>query len=202
VARGDLFAALGFLVVQDFLEADTCARIRAEVRSAASTAATVREGGARYMVDRHTRQASWAEVSATTQSLVQGRLLTLLPRAAEHFAVALTGCQTLQFLRYRQGDYYRPHRDCSAERDASQIARERQISVVIFVNGEAKEPGEDCYGGGALIFYGITDDPRGKKIGFPLNGEAGLLIAFRSDVVHEVAPVLHGERYTVVSWFH
>jgi SM-20-related protein len=33
-------------------------------------------------------------------------------------------------------------------------------------------------------------------------GEPGLLVAFRSDTVHEVLPVTHGERFTVVSWFN
>jgi SM-20-related protein len=34
-----------------------------------------------------------------------------------------------------------------------------------------------------------------------LIGEPGLLVAFRSDVLHEVEAVTHGERYSIVSWF-
>jgi SM-20-related protein len=31
--------------------------------------------------------------------------------------------------------------------------------------------------------------------------EAGLLIAFRSEMLHEVEPVTSGERVTIVSWY-
>jgi hypothetical protein len=55
------------------------------------------------------------------------------------------------------------------------------VSVVSFLNGEAEAPGGDGYCGGALTFYGLLRDPRANQLGFPLAGEAGLLIAFRSD---------------------
>jgi SM-20-related protein len=45
------------------------------------------------------------------------------------------------------------------------------------------------------------DDERARSVGFPLIGEAGLLLAFRPNLVHEVTPVTHGERCTVVTWF-
>ena len=79
--------------------------------------------------------------------------------------------------------------------------KRRRLSVVLFLNRQAKEatPGGFC--GGSLVFYGLINDPRAKQIGFPLVAEPGLLIAFPSDLVHEVTPVTDGERYTVVSWF-
>jgi SM-20-related protein len=40
-----------------------------------------------------------------------------------------------------------------------------------------------------------------KNIGLPLDARAGLLIAFRSEVFHEVQPVTHGQRLSVVGWF-
>ena len=36
---------------------------------------------------------------------------------------------------------------------------------------------------------------------FHLRGEPGTLVAFRSETTHEVTPVTHGERYSIVSWF-
>jgi SM-20-related protein len=35
----------------------------------------------------------------------------------------------------------------------------------------------------------------------PLAARQGLLVAFPSTVSHEVQPVTHGERLTVVNWF-
>jgi SM-20-related protein len=48
----------------------------------------------------------------------------------------------------------------------------------------------------------LVRDPRWQSVGFGVEGEEGLLIAFRSDLLHEVTPVTHGERYTLVSWFY
>jgi hypothetical protein len=42
----------------------------------------------------------------------------------------------------------------------------------------------------------------GKDARSPLIAEPGLLIAFPSDKWHEVKPVSHGRRFTVVTWFH
>jgi SM-20-related protein len=56
------------------------------------------------------------------------------------------------------------------------------------------------YGGGALTFYELFDDPVGRLIGFPLEANEGLL-AFRAEVLHSVAPVTHGDRYTIATWF-
>jgi SM-20-related protein len=57
------------------------------------------------------------------------------------------------------------------------------------------------YGGGALTFYDLFDDPTGRSLGFPLQAEEGLLIAFRAEVPHSIAPVTHGDRYTIASWY-
>jgi predicted 2-oxoglutarate/Fe(II)-dependent dioxygenase YbiX len=57
------------------------------------------------------------------------------------------------------------------------------------------------YGGGALTFYELLDDPAGRSLGFPLQAEEGLLIAFRANVPHSVTTVTHGDRYTIACWY-
>jgi predicted 2-oxoglutarate/Fe(II)-dependent dioxygenase YbiX len=47
----------------------------------------------------------------------------------------------------------------------------------------------------------MDDAIGGENVGLPLAGEAGLLIAFPSHLVHSVSPVTAGERYTLVTWF-
>ena len=102
---------------------------------------------------------------------------------------------------YREGDFFLPHEDSGHEPDDVEEVKERQVSAVLFLNAESEVPGPDIYGGGSLSFYGLIDDPRMKGRGIPLIGEPGLLVAFRPELVHEVTPVTHGERYTVVTWF-
>jgi predicted 2-oxoglutarate/Fe(II)-dependent dioxygenase YbiX len=199
MASVKLLSRLGLFVASDFLGADACAGLRSEMRSAALAPATVWGGETDLrLVDESIRSARRAEVSATARGLVGERLGALRPALEAHFGVPLNALRPLQFLVYRKGDYYRPHKDASQD---DPPGTKRRVTAVIFLNGQAGEPGLEEYGGGSLNFYGLIDDPRGRALGFPLAGEAGLLVAFRSETVHEVAPVTHGDRYTVVCWF-
>jgi SM-20-related protein len=81
------------------------------------------------------------------------------------------------------------------------FVRERRISVVLFVNGGSDEPAPGSLGGGALTFYGLMGDG-GQSVGLPVDAESGLAVAFPSATLHGVSPVTHGQRFTVVTWFH
>lgn len=200
--NADFFRRLGLFVLPQFLEAEVCERLRAEVASARQSPATVRAGAAAYDVDETTRKTALAEVSPGSTSLVEQRVLALKPELESHFGVSLAGCQPLQFLVYKEGDFFRAHRDSAAEHDAAEFSRRRQVSVVIFLNGESDDGRPDTYSGGALTFYGVFGNERGKQVGLPLVGEPGLLIAFGTDVVHEVTAVTRGERYTITTWLY
>jgi len=199
--NADFFARIGLFVARDFFDAEQRAELLAEARSAAGTPATVGVGGDAYTVDESARRSKWAEVSAETVSSVKARLLTLRPALESHFEVPLTDCQDPQFLVYREGDFFGAHRDSRRESEAAEFSKERRASVVVFLNGESEAPGPDVYGGGSLTFYGLMGDSRMEGYGLPLRGEPGLLVAFRPELVHEVTPVTHGERYTIVTWF-
>lgn len=134
------------------------------------------------------------------------RLLEIKPVLEQYFDVSLTNCELPQFYLYEEGSFFRPHLDQAAVDDTrfkpeDKIAAKRQISVVIFLNSKSKEVKYNCYGGGALTFYGLIKNEKWIRYGFPLFGEPGMLAAFRSNVLHEVKAVTHGERYTIVSWF-
>jgi SM-20-related protein len=202
--NANFFARLGLFAIPGFLEPELCLRLRNEMASSELTQATVRDKDRRdlYGVDESTRRTRNANVGTSTASLVEGRLLAIKDRLAEHFTVQLTGIQNLQFLIYRQGDFFRRHVDRTPDhKDDAGFMQERRVSGVIFVNGQASEHEADGFDGGALTFYGLLDDDRGVGLGLPLSAEPGLLIAFPPSVVHEVTPVTSGERYTVVTWF-
>lgn len=211
--NANFFLRLGLFAIPGFLEPDLCLRLRNEMASSEITRAKVRlrdredaygvdEREAAYGVNEKTRRTRSANVDASSGSLVEERLLAVKDRLAEHFAVQLTGIQNLQFLIYRQGDFFRPHVDRTPDQvEDAGFVKERQVSGVIFLNGQASEHENDGFDGGALTFYGLLDDDRGVDLGLPLSAEPGLLIAFRPSVVHEVTPVTSGERYSVVTWF-
>jgi SM-20-related protein len=197
--RADFFQRFGFFVREGLLDADESAGLREEMTAAAAKAATVAEGETADELDEGQRSSKWAQVSEETRARIQERLLSLKPSLEEHFGDELSGCQKAQFLVYREGDFFGAHHDTSAEEDAADFVRERRISVVLFVNGMSEAPAPGFFGGGALTFYGLMDD---ERIGMPVDAEPGLAVAFPAEKLHGVTPVLHGERFTVVTWFH
>ncbi len=204
----DVLRRFGLFIVEDFLDHETCVRLREQVRASRNAGAYVLQKDG-YVVDESVRKTKRATVEARTEELVATKLLSVMTRIADHFACPLENCDTPQFLIYKQHDFFQPHQDTNAK--APQNVRSRKISAVIFLNNAAspeadgKESNEilqhNTFDGGALTFYGLMDDARCAGIGFPLLGRIGLLVAFRSDTLHEVTPVTSGERYTVVSWY-
>ena len=93
------------------------------------------------------------------------------------------------------------HRDSSTEQIKFEHLNSRKISIVVFLNDASSEPNAETFCGGSLTFYGPDDVPRAEASGFDLKGETGLLVAFAADTLHEVQPVTHGERFTIISWF-
>lgn len=195
------FTRLGLFVRPNFLSDVECRRLQAEVQSAQTVAATVGDdSGTTYVVDEATRRTGWASVPETTFSFVQSRLEALKPALEEHFGTTLRECQRPQFLVYRSGDFFDLHRDSIDTPEAAEFSKSRRVSVIVFLNKQADgaEPGD--YRGGSLTFHGMMGD-RDTKIGFPVTGRPGVLIAFPANVLHEVTPVTSGERYTIASWF-
>ena len=197
---GDFFRSLGLFVVKDFFDGVWCEHLRREASSAPKSRATVAKKSLERL-DEGVRKTKWAGLSTPTIAAVRARLLAVKPRLERHFNVTLAGCEEPQFLAYKAGDFFRLHRDNADDPDASAYVRERQVSAVIFLNSAADARGPGAYGGGTLTFYGLIDDPCWRGYGFPLDGEQGLFIAFRSDVLHEVTVVTGGERYSIVTWF-
>ena len=77
----------------------------------------------------------------------------------------------------------------------------RQVSIVIFLNDEDEVPAENTYSGGKLTFYGLVENEVFADFGFPVRGEAGKMVAFRSTVMHEVTEVTRGKRYVINTGF-
>jgi SM-20-related protein len=202
MSNSDFFSRMGLFVRREFFDAELCQRLRLEASSARHTQAlTYKDGMGVGIVDENFRRAKAVKVSGQTRLSVADQLLAVKPTLEKHFNLPLLDCQRPDFLVYKEGDFFQPHRDINDQPESPQIVKERRVSVVIFLNDQTKEPKPESYCGGSLIFYGLFDNPRGKEYGFPLVGERGMLIAFPSDTVHQVSTVTQGDRYTIVSWF-
>jgi len=190
----------GLFVRPGFLDSDTCRTLRKEMDTSVRTSqGAILSKNGDHEVDATYRQVNDRKVSPGAIDMVKKKLKGIQAQLEEHFEVTLTRFQTPRFLFYQEGDFYQPHKDNSNQVDAPSFMKDRKVSIVIFLNNE-EIPLRNNYTGGALAFYGLGNDPRTEKIGFPLHGEEGLLVAFPSHLRHEVTKVTGGKRYTVVSW--
>jgi SM-20-related protein len=192
----EFFASFGLFVERDFLDRAFCDELRAQIEAASGSPGKVLKEEESPVIDEDYRRTVTADVSDATRSLMQSRFEQLTPELARHFETELRECQTPALLRYREGDFFNVHSDNGHERVAA-----RRISAVAFLNDEREDPEPGSYSGGSLTFFGLMGGARGEKIGFPLAGEKGLLVAFPSDRFHSVTPVTRGERYSAVTWF-
>ena len=189
------FTRFGLFADEEFLDNATTARVVAEMRERGGRPATV--SLSEEHVDEDYRRTTLADVSDETRALVESRMRAALPTVARYFDEPLEEMERAQFLLYREGDHFRRHSDSPRDRERSPDRTVRRISVVLFLNGEGPADEADSYEGGNLTFYGLM----GESVGLPLTGSPGLLVAFRSELVHSVTPVTRGERCTVVTWF-
>ncbi|MDP1569778.1 MAG: 2OG-Fe(II) oxygenase [Vicinamibacterales bacterium] len=188
------FSDLGLFVHADFL--DPARRVALAVRAAAAphTPAAI-EAGPGTAVDPDVRRTDEVTALDDTLAPLDRRLDALGPALGRHFGVTLGSAEPLGMLRYGPGSFYRAHRDRSSGTPGT---RERAVSVVLFVNGR---DGDGSYEGGALRFYGLLGEGPLAGVGLDMDPAAGTLVAFRSEVLHEVTPVTSGVRYTLVTWF-
>jgi SM-20-related protein len=191
----DVSALFNPFLVKDFFDARTCEEIIAEMRSAESAPATIH--GASSSVDERVRKAARVMPSQATVELVRRRLFECKGQVEEHFRISLSDCEEPQFLRYQVGDFFVAHQDGNTPL-IHDDSRFRKISAIIFLSASSPEPLPGTFGGGVLTFH---DPEFGSPRRLPLTPPPGTFVAFRAETTHEVTPVTHGERFTIVSWY-
>jgi SM-20-related protein len=190
------------LFVRDFFDAETCARILAELRSDRGAPATVYGVSASGKVDERVRKTTRLTPSPPMVELVMRRLLENKQLVEDHFRVSVSECEDPQFLRYEVGDFFVAHQDGNTSLLRLDRERIRTISVIIFLSDQSESPRPDTYCGGSLVFHGWGSRMRGyEDCHQSVSGEKGMLVAFRAETTHEVMPVEHGERYTIACWY-
>jgi SM-20-related protein len=193
--------SFGLYFSGDFLGAGECERLVEEVCAARGGPATVYRPGASSPVDERLRRTTRHMLSPERTAHVRGLLLRRKDEVAEHFGLTLSDCEDPQFLRYREGDFFVAHQDGNTEQLQYDHLRVRRVSVVVFLNRQSREPEPGAFGGGSLVFYEPHVDPARKELGFAPAVEPGLLVAFRAETTHEVRPVTHGQRFSIVCWY-
>jgi predicted 2-oxoglutarate/Fe(II)-dependent dioxygenase YbiX len=187
-------------VIEDFFEPRVCDRIVAEMSTAAGRSSVVYGSTPSGTVDQTSRRSLRLTPSTETAAFVVNKLRDRMDRIASHFGVDLSECEEPQFLRYKKGDFFVAHQDGNTGLLRLDTER-RRVSTVILLSREtdSTEPGPNVYCGGSLVFTNLKAPPELAK--FRMFADPGTLIAFRSETTHEVTPVTHGERLSIVSWY-
>lgn len=195
------FQRLGMFSSEKFLDADLCRILQTEMclPQSISSARITNQGIER--VDEAIRKTKLVRVSDNLKHAIEERLAAIKPEIEAHFGVELDICEDPNFLAYSEGDFFKPHTDSSTSEQAQDCVQQRTVSVVLFLNGESSNLDSDGYMGGSLILYGLIKNPSWENYGFNIQGKPGLLIAFASDVYHEVTLVTKGMRFTMVTWY-
>ncbi|HLM58671.1 MAG TPA: 2OG-Fe(II) oxygenase [Pyrinomonadaceae bacterium] len=199
--KADFFKNFGIYAEPNFLDGETCARLVAGLEGGGRAPAQVYKDHYAREVDERARRTVRVAAPAAVTSELRARLSGLRAALEESFGLALGDCEEPEFLAYGPGDFFRPHQDAAPHGQVHEYLKRRSVSAVLFLNGQREEPAPGSFCGGSLVFYGLVKDARAAGLGFPLEAEPGLLVAFPSDTLHEVTPVTHGDRYTVVTWF-
>jgi predicted 2-oxoglutarate/Fe(II)-dependent dioxygenase YbiX len=189
-------ASRAVLVRPEFWSAAQCARVRFAIDRGHATLAEIYDDG--YLVDEQVRKTYDVDVAPEIVCETGHAMAGVRADVSRFFGAALTRTEGPGFLRYPLGGFYRAHRDHLPKPDDE---FPRRISIVLFLSSAAPDPGDGRCEGGALRLYGVAD-PSDEAVPLDILPAAGTLVAFPSDLLHEVLPVKAGVRDAIVDWFY
>jgi predicted 2-oxoglutarate/Fe(II)-dependent dioxygenase YbiX len=182
------------LLIENVLDADACAHIRAAMDVGVAESAEVL--GEEMELDEGVRRAAVIEVDEATLAFAERALDDQRPVLERFYGVALAEREGVSLLRYVAGGRFRPHRD-RGDVPSWPGASRRLIAVVLFLSASAGvEHGGDFRGG---VLRLLDDD--GQLLD-DIPPRAGTLVAFPATMLHEVTLVTGGVRDTAVDWFY
>ena len=182
----------GFVQIRGFLSPSDCLAIRKAMDAGAVEDAEVLGHG----IHRQSlvRNAALVEPPGRLIEAIEARLDLTRARVSQALGLGLGDREGAGFIRYPEGGFYRPHRDRGDDGQWPDAAR-RAIALVLFLNSSRDASPDGDFEGGVLRLY-----PADGAI--DVKPEAGTLVAFPADVLHEVTEVRGGTRDTVVDWFY
>jgi len=194
------FEQLGLFIRPGLLTAEQCRAWRQQAANAESRPGRIKRDG-KALQDDDARRTQLAHMTDEDNARFDAQVEAVRPELEAHFDMALGPLREYRCLVYGVGDFFVPHYDVEdVEGEAVIDLQRRVVTLLVFLNapGDREAP----YDGGDLAFYGLLDVPDTKQSGFSLKAEQGMLVAFRPDILHGVSPVLSGNRYNLVGWFH
>lgn len=189
-AQDQQLERLGLFVRRRFLSRAECARLRRDI-AAGTRPSLIRDRAGRKRVDADYRRSSSATRRTAAMRRAQAKAFSLKPDLERHFGIALDPEELVQFLMYRPGDFFKPHRDRATRGRLAR--RRRRVTVVVSLSGSGRADSP-------MTLYELLGKGRLSRLGLSPSGAEGSLVAFPSALLHEVLPAPRA-RYTLVAWF-
>lgn len=175
-----------------------CAKALCEIQNAPAQLGTVLRKGV-DAVDEELRLCHQALIigSPVTREIEAAMRLA----AEEVTAGASTGWQLdgPLYNRYPVGGMFRTHTDASDDWRDSPHVRNRRLTIVCFLNDCSPDNGLPTCDGGALVVYERRGGAYQAQTFLP---QAGTIVMFDAGLMHEVRPVIRGERFSAVAWLY
>jgi SM-20-related protein len=142
------------------------------------------------------RKAMRIAVHGSAHAAVVELLQAFQPRIEAHFGRALSGFEEPQFCGTDPATT--SQRTRTATRRWSRRVALRKTTVIIFLSAQSQNPMPGTFGGGSLVLH----EPLGNvEPPLMLAPAPGTLVTFPVEMTHEVLPITHGERLSIVSWY-
>src|SRR5215813_5713199 len=93
-------------LLRNFMDAEACANLRAELAESPTTQAPVYIQGTEGTIHENIRKTTSLHPPRETFNHVQKLLLEEASALSKHFGENLTECEPPQFLRYEKGDFF------------------------------------------------------------------------------------------------
>jgi predicted 2-oxoglutarate/Fe(II)-dependent dioxygenase YbiX len=184
-------------LVRGFLPDAECAELIAVMREAPRVQALVVRAG-ESILDPSLRNCFDHHCPDEVSRRVGRRLLTSFGLVADRLGTDADALYGPYFMSYEQGSFFRCHRDVANHQDDPARLASHRWSMIVYLNGRSERAGLPIFDGGSLIIYTPSGDPRQRRtIVIP---EPGLLVMFRSYLLHEVAMITEGVRYAIAGW--
>jgi predicted 2-oxoglutarate/Fe(II)-dependent dioxygenase YbiX len=176
-----------------------CARTISAMNRAAIASGAVLRRGTNYL-DVRMRTCTEHRVPQTESKYVIDALRTVANQALSLRNLGRARLDGPKFCSYPRGGFFRAHRDISSDIADPMEVRTRVMSLVCLLNDEDSLDDLPVFDGGALVLHIPRVDGTVVPTNVPLS--AGSVVAFSSDLFHEVRPVRSGVRCSAVAWLY
>lgn len=179
------------ITIDNVFSKDECDKLIELAEGNDFTFASVSVGGSQREVKEIRNNTRWMNDDSRLAAHFFDKIKEFLPIEWEGRKVSCLN-ERLRFLKYEQGEYFKPHYDGEYERD--DFSEKSFITVQIYLNGD------DGLKGGETTFFGSGKDQISAVYEFPtrkVKPSPGKVLIFEHEILHEGSCIDKGVKYVI-----